>query len=337
MPYDFDGTWYDDPYNNPDDPDRPLSPWEQAHGAHPYDPASPDSAPNAFDQATEDYYFNLPQTSRDEHPQTNWYDPGSYNWLLNDPAPPTPGPGPGPGPGPDPTPDPTPTPSPTGGGDPISWGDGGLPMGPLVQGFPGTFQAPEFGVAAKRLSDLIGPAPAFTPPDIPTIDPFSYEDYTPTTGAHVFGDPSFGFRKHIGEDALLKNRAARGLLRSGGTLKDLLAYNQNFASQEFGNVDARRFRDYQTGRGNALEGWRANTDTTLRRSGMDQDRARAMYEPQLFEWTRKGDLMTRAEDKARDDAFQEFQTDYDIFRNTQRDVFDRLKWASEFGLDAATR
>ena len=222
-------------------------------------------------------------------------------------------------------------------GMPRSSGMPGFSLGPLLGAYPGQFQAPAFGQRFKQLSDLLGPAPQFQAPELPTIDPFSFEEYTPTTGEHVFSDPSFGFRKDIGEKALMNSRAAQGLLRTGGTLKDLLGYNQNFASQEFGNVDARRSKDYGMRRGNALENWRVNADTTLQRAGMDQDRARSMYEPKLFEWTQKGNLGARAEDKARDDAFQEFRTDFDIWRTGQNDIFDKLKWASEFGLDAATR
>jgi len=228
-----------------------------------------------------------------------------------------------------------------------------MALGPILQGYPGTFTRPDVGVASKQLIDLIGPAPKFDAPAVPEIDPFSYaeyapESYAPTTADHVFGDPSFGMRKDIGEKALLNSRAAQGLARSAGTLKDLLAYNQNFASQEFGNVDARRFRDYSANEGNrfqahqsnrnaALEGWRSNADTTLRRAGLDQERARSIYEPQFMEWQNKAQIIPAAENRSRDDAFQEFMADESIWRKNQQDIFDRLKWASEFGLDVATR
>ena len=127
-------------------------------------------------------------------------------------------------------------------------------MGPLLGAYPGVFKAPKYGQAYGRLADLHGPVPEFVAPALPQVAPFSYEsfaepepfafdDYTPTTGADVYGDPSFEFRKGIGEKALMNSRAAQGLLRTGGTLKDLLDYNQNFAGQEFGNVDARRYRN----------------------------------------------------------------------------------------------
>ena len=264
-----------------------------------------------------------------EPPGSTW-DPGTGTWggapeVANpDPVDPTP---------PDPiTADPTqPPPTPTGG----DGGGGGGDYGPLLQPYTGQFQAPAFGQAAQGIWDLLGPAPEFDAPELPTIDPFSYDAYRPTTGEDVFADPSFGFRKDIGEKALMNSRAAQGLLRTGGTLKDLLGYNQNFASQEFGNIDTRRRQDYQTNRGNAMDTWRSNADVTLQRAGMDQDRARSIYEPQLFEWTTKGNLGVNAENDSYDRAYREFLNDYSMWRDQQNDVFDRLGFLTNTGLNAS--
>lgn len=263
------------------------------------------------------------------------------------------------------TPKPNPAPNP----DPRT-GGGGPDLGPLLQTYGGQFQRPQFGIAAKQLMDLIGPTPEFIAPSLPQIDDFSYEsfaepepfayaDYTPTSAQDVLGDPSYGFRKGVGEKALLNNRAAQGLTRSGGTLKDLLDYNQNFASQEFGNVDARRYRDYNTGRGNAMDtygtnlktkfdtygtnranafgNWSANKDKSLGLYDRGFEAERAQFEPKLYGWNKKADLSTRAEERAYDNAFDEFQTDYSMWRQGNEDIFNKLKWSSEFGLDAATR
>lgn len=237
---------------------------------------------------------------------------------------------------PSPTQNPSPSPSPTGGSGGGSGGGGAFPNN-LLAPFGGTFTPPTYGNAWDQAVGKLGPIPQFNAPELPKIDPFTYDAFAPTTGADVFSDPSFGFRKDIGEKALLNNRAAQGLLRTGGTLKDLLGYNQNFASQEFGNVDARRHADYDTNRGNALGNWTTNADATFRMAGMDQDRAKAMYEPQLVEWTSKANVGQHAEDNAWDQAYKSFLTDYDIWHNQQNDAFNKLKWQSEFGLDAATR
>ena len=70
---------------------------------------------------------------------------------------------------------------------------------------------------------------------------------------------------------------------------------------------------------------------------MEQDRGRSLYEPKFAEYQNGVGVATKAPRDAMDDAFKMFQTDYDLWRNQQRDVFDKLKWQSEFGLDAASR
>lgn|SRR5574341_100433 len=46
-------------------------------------------------------------------------------------------------------------------------------------------------------------------------------------------DPGYQFRLGSGKSALERSAAARGVLRTGGTLKDLLEYGQKFGSQEY--------------------------------------------------------------------------------------------------------
>lgn len=48
-------------------------------------------------------------------------------------------------------------------------------------------------------------------------------------------DPGYQFRLGEGQKALERSAAAKGKLYSGGTLKDLTNYNQDFASNEFAN------------------------------------------------------------------------------------------------------
>jgi hypothetical protein len=57
-------------------------------------------------------------------------------------------------------------------------------------------------------------------------------------------DPGFAARLAGGRDALEKSAAARGVLRTGGTLRDLVNYNQNFAAQEYSNVFQRALAEY---------------------------------------------------------------------------------------------
>jgi hypothetical protein len=66
-------------------------------------------------------------------------------------------------------------------------------------------------------------------------------------------DPGYNFRLGEGAKSLERSAAANGTLFSGGTLKSLDQYNQNFASNEFGNA-YNRFNTNKLNRYNMLAG-----------------------------------------------------------------------------------
>lgn len=78
-----------------------------------------------------------------------------------------------------------------------------------------------------------GAVPEFTPPQFKAP---TFED--------ALNEPGYQFRQQAGEDALQRSQAARGLLRTGGSLKDLIGYGQKFASEEYGNVFNRALSSY---------------------------------------------------------------------------------------------
>jgi len=90
------------------------------------------------------------------------------------------------------------------------------------------------------------PGPAFSYAD------FSYKDFAAPTEQDMLNEPGFQFRLDQGRKALEASAAGRGKLRSGGTLKDILGYGQNFASQEYNNVYNRALQQYDTNRANAF-------------------------------------------------------------------------------------
>jgi len=104
-------------------------------------------------------------------------------------------------------------------------------------------------------------APTFQPPGYVAPPAFDYQPFIAPTGEAVFNDPGYQFRLKQGEQALLNNRAARGVLNTGGAIKDFLSYNQNLASQEYGNVWARAADAYRMNRGNALDTYNLNYGT----------------------------------------------------------------------------
>lgn len=100
--------------------------------------------------------------------------------------------------------------------------------------------------APPRASLDPGPLTA-PPPTLPKPDPLKPPpDFVGPTDAELFTDPSYKFRFAQGADALQRSAAARGVLNTGGTLKDLVGYGQDLASQEYGHVYDRKLDAYKT-------------------------------------------------------------------------------------------
>ena len=122
--------------------------------------------------------------------------------------------------------------TPTGGGNGGEGGGGDeSPPFPLRPPYKITdapkFNAPKFDYQGR-------PIPEFNP----------QTQWKPLTLGEFAVDPSYEWRKSQGLGAMQNSKAARGLSRTGGTQKAYGAYASDLASQEFGNVDARRYRDY---------------------------------------------------------------------------------------------
>lgn len=118
-----------------------------------------------------------------------------------------------------------------------------------------------------------------TTPDTPTYQPFvSPGDFQAPTAESIYDDPSYQLRINEGIGQLENRAAARGILNSGGTLKDLVKYNQGFASNEYSNIWNRKFDNWNADWGNALTQFRADKDVT------DSD-----YSNKVNDWTRRRD------------------------------------------------
>ena len=82
--------------------------------------------------------------------------------------------------------------------------------------------------------------------------------FRPPTPEEIARNPSYQFRLQGGQQAIDRSAAARGMLRTGGTLKDLAQYGQNFASQEYESAYDRALREYDLTRQNALDKWKSD-------------------------------------------------------------------------------
>ncbi len=74
------------------------------------------------------------------------------------------------------------------------------------------------------------------------MEPWNFKAPTDVTEQN---DPGFQFRLKEGLNAIQKSAAAKGTLLTGGTLKDLAEFGQNFASNEYDKVYGRALGEYE--------------------------------------------------------------------------------------------
>lgn len=118
-------------------------------------------------------------------------------------------------------------------GEPPPGGGGTLPGG----------QTPGSDYGAPSFEDYHGPmGPNF---GFFTGAPrFSAPRFKAPSAEEARQEPGYDFRLGEGERALQQSAAGRGVLRTGGTLKDILAFGQNFAAQEYSSVFNRALQSY---------------------------------------------------------------------------------------------
>ena len=78
------------------------------------------------------------------------------------------------------------------------------------------------------------------------LDPFKGPEWKAPTDVSDANDPGYSARLREGQKAIERSAAAKGTLVTGGTLKDLSNYAQDYAANEYQNVYNRAFQDYST-------------------------------------------------------------------------------------------
>jgi hypothetical protein len=117
-------------------------------------------------------------------------------------------------------------------------------------------------------------APTFTPP---TWNRPSMDD--------AYNEPGYQFRARAGNEALERSAAARGVLRTGGTLKDLVEYGQNFAAQEYGQVFNRALSSYDRQYQGARDAFAPRLAQYQNAARAEQMRAMAAYDREWNAYT----------------------------------------------------
>jgi hypothetical protein len=96
----------------------------------------------------------------------------------------------------------------------------------------GTIANPTTGLFNPALyAPFTGTPPSYITPTYTTQAPFQAPSLS-----EAGNQPGYQFGLQQGEQALQQSAAAQGLLRTGGTLKDILSYGQNAANQNYSNV-----------------------------------------------------------------------------------------------------
>ena len=203
----------------------------------------------------------------DDDPRRNTFatdaPPPGYTGTSWTPPPPAPPPGAGAPPG---------APQgayPGGGAAPWSQGQGRGPntvqsiVGPWMGAPPRT---PVMGSSVWAPYDAAAPYVPPTPYEAGVYQAPTYAPAAPFSGPtaeQMAADPGYQFRLTEGQKALERSGAARGVTNTGGTLKNILDYGQQAASQEYGNVYNRAANAWGMNEGarqqafdrNAQQGW----------------------------------------------------------------------------------
>jgi hypothetical protein len=206
----------------------------------------------------------------------------------------------------------------------------------------------------RRPTSIIGDFQG-TMPGVPQVDPYgptspyaapspygageyaapTYAPATPftmPTAADMAADPGYQFRLQQGQEALERSGAARGVTRTGGTLKDIVDYGQRAASQEYGNVYNRMSGQYgmnealraQAFDRNAANAWNAWTGNEMGRArAYDVNEANRLGAERQTQQGRLTGYLTGANQQQQDfqNRYRQWQDSYNQWRQQGQDRF----------------
>lgn len=172
---------------------------------------------------------------------------------------------------------------------------GGYMMdGQWVNGSPYGGHVDTGGDGSPRTLDMSGsePPPFNWSRFAPTPFTSRFGPYTPTTLAEAESDPGYAFARDQGRKTLENSAAGRGVLRTGGTLKDILEYGNRFAQQNYESVDNRRFRNWGANVDNEFRAYDTNYRGEKDAFDATHDAERLTFADQYNRWKSKLDALT---------------------------------------------
>jgi hypothetical protein len=163
-----------------------------------------------------------------------------------------------------------------------------------------------------------GDAPGFDAPRWQAPPEFVYnKQFAKPDAASIQQDPSFQFRLDQGRKALEQSAAGKGVLRTGGTLKDLVNYGQNFATNEYSNIYNRNFNEYKFDYDKEADIYARNYN--LKRDVFDRNYKAAYdeYSPKLKGWEVNTNIKARQQEALFNREWQKYLADRDY---EQKDI-----------------
>ena len=111
-----------------------------------------------------------------------------------------------------------------------------------------------------------------------STDPFRGDKFAAPSYQQAQEDPGYQFRLRQGQQALENSAAAKGMLRTGGTMKGLMDYNQAAASQEYDKAYGRALGEYQMGYGQDATADQQQWAREAQKFGMNRQAALDQYD-----------------------------------------------------------
>ena len=211
----------------------------------------------------------------------------------------------------------TPPPTTTGGNtntDPYTGYTGG------TGGYGGDFPAFNSSLSPRA---TFAPLPEFNAPRFEAPPPFVYDKkFGAPTVADLTADPSFQFRLDQGRKALEQSAAGKGVLRTGGTLKDLMNYGQNFASNEYGNVYNRKFNEYKFDYDKEADIYSKNYGVSRDVFDRNYRAAYDEFQPKMTGWQTNANADQRAAESLFERDWQKYVADRTYDLDKKKLIFD---------------
>lgn len=203
------------------------------------------------------------------------------------------------------------------GGTPGGGGAGGPTYGD-PGGFDGGAVDPQY--LAPFTQTFAPRTPSYSQPNYLQAPAFEgFDPFSGPTAQDLYADPSYTLRRDEGANSIMNNRAARGIWNTGGSLKNFLKYNSDFASTEYKNLWDRDYNLWGANNQNKLSKYNTNLNSQFNIPN---------------EWNYRASQDTRAQDNV------DFGHDFDVFQDTRNQFysnedrpFDKLMRVANLGLN----